>query len=68
MVYVGRFYKEDCEKGLDRKLVELKKKETGLNYVNTKNINKSTSNRYLGLFVRRNGNIRGDKLAENKKA
>lgn len=36
MVYVGRFYKEDCEKGLDRKLVELKKKETGLNYVNTK--------------------------------
>lgn len=36
MVYVGRFYKEDFENGMDRRLVEKYKKETGLNYVNTK--------------------------------
>lgn len=38
-IFVGEFTKNDLKKGIDKLKVEEKKKETGLNYVNTKIVN-----------------------------
>lgn len=35
-VFVGTFSEQDLEDGKDKKAVELKKKETGLKYTNTR--------------------------------
>lgn len=50
MVLVGDFSEDDLKNKVDKKAVEKKKEETGLEYTNTKIINKK-GQRYLRVWV-----------------
>ena len=51
MVYVGRFTEEDCKNKIDKKAIEEKMKETGLQYVESKIVCKNKKAVALDIWV-----------------
>ncbi len=51
MIYVGRFNEEEMKKGLDKKAIKQKQKETGLKYVESKIIYKNKAPIAMDIWV-----------------
>lgn len=51
MIYVGRFNEEEMKKGLDKKAIKQKQKETGLKYVESKIIYKNKTPIAMDIWV-----------------